>query len=144
MNKHQAGNQRAGILWRGLTAGEGLLFSASWSVGGSEDERVVMPPFDDFACEHDQNHDGKLSAAEIPSGPMRERFAQMDLDKDGVVMATEWQLMREMFAKTGNALLVSRPGGSGDITRTHVEWKVTRSFPYVASPLYSSRRRLHD
>ena len=43
--------------------------------------------------------------------------------------------MREMFAQTGNALLAIRPGGRGDITRSHVAWKVTRSLPYVASPL---------
>jgi len=122
------------------TAGDGLLFSASWNIGGDEDDRVVMPPFDEFAREHDQNHDGQLKADEIPAGPVRDRFPQMDLNKDGIVTAAEWQMMREMFVKTGNALLAIRPGGSGDITGTHVAWKVTRGLPYVASPLYHRGR----
>src|ERR1041384_1879178 len=49
-------------------------------------------------------------------------------------------MMREMFAKTGNALLAIRPGGHGDITASHVAWKVTRSLPYVASPLFHRGR----
>jgi outer membrane protein assembly factor BamB len=121
-------------------AGDGLLFSASWNLGGDEDDRVVMPPFDEFAREHDGNKDGQLKADEIPAGPVRERFPQMDLNKDGVVTPAEWQLMREMFVKAGNALLAIRPGGRGDITATHVAWKVTRGLPYVASPLYHRGR----
>ena len=120
--------------------GDGLLFSASWNIGGDEDDRVVMPPFEEFAREHDGNKDGNLKADEMPAGPVRERFPQMDLNKDGVVTAAEWQMMREMFAKTGNALLAIRPGGRGDITATHVAWKVTRGLPYVASPLYHRGR----
>jgi len=122
------------------TAGDGLLFSASWNIGGDEGDRVVMPPFEEFAREHDANKDGKLKTDEIPPGPVRERFPQMDLNKDGFVTGAEWQMMREMFAKTGNALLAIRPGGHGDITGTHVAWKVTRGLPYVASPLYHQGR----
>lgn len=117
------------------TAGSGLLFSASWNVGGDPGERIQMEPFETFAREHDQNKDGKLSVDEIPAGPIRERFSQMDLNKDGFTTAEEWQLMAEMFAKAGNALLAIRPDGRGDITRTHLAWKVTRSLPYVCSPV---------
>ena len=57
-------------------------------------------------------------------------------------MATreEWTEMAAMFAKAGNALLAIRPGGRGDITRTHLAWKQTRSLPYVSSPLYYQDR----
>ena len=70
----------------------------------------------------------------------RERFSQMDLNKDGFVTSTEWQLMAEMFAKAGNAVLAIRPGGKGDITSTHLAWKATRSLPYVSSPVYYQGR----
>jgi len=116
-------------------AGSGLLFSASWNIGGDPGERIQMEPFEAFAREHDQNKDGKLSVHEIPAGPIRERFSQMDLNKDGFTTAEEWQLMAEMFAKAGNALLAIRPGGRGDITRTHLAWKATRSLPYICSPV---------
>src|SRR5262249_20189108 len=122
------------------TAGDGLLFSASWNVGGDPDSRITMPPFDEFAREHDKNGDGKIAPDEIPAGPIRERFTQMDFNKDGLVTPVEWAAMREMFAKAGNALLALRPGGHGDITATHLAWKATRSLPYVSSPLYYQGR----
>jgi outer membrane protein assembly factor BamB len=78
--------------------------------------------------------------AEIPTGPVKERFSQMDFNKDGVVTPAEWEGMRELFAKAGNALLAIRPGGKGDLTTTHVAWKSTRSLPYVSSPLYYKGR----
>ena len=116
--------------------GDGLLFNASWNVGGDEGERISMPPFEEFAREHDTNKDAKLARDEIPAGPVRDRFSQMDLNKDGNVTPAEWQNMREMFASAENAVIAIRPGGTGDITRTHVAWKTTRSLPYVSSPLF--------
>jgi outer membrane protein assembly factor BamB len=122
------------------TAGDGLLFSASWNVGGDPSDRITMEPFADFAKANDKDKDGKLTQAEIPAGPIRERFSQMDLNKDGIVTPTEWQLMAEMFAKAGNAVLAIRSGGKGDITATHLAWKATRSLPYVCSPVYYQGR----
>ena len=121
-------------------AGGEMLFSASWNVGGDESDRITMPSFDEFAAEHDTNKDGVLSRDEIPAGPIRDRFSQIDLNKDGVATPEEWKNMAEMFAKAGNALLAIRPGGRGDITTTHVAWKSTRSLPYVSSPLFYEGR----
>ena len=121
-------------------AGDGLLFSVSWNVGGDADSRVTMPPFEEFAADQDKNKDGKITPDEIPAGPVRDRFSLMDLNKDGVVTPVEWEGMRDMFAKAGNALLAIRPGGKGDITATHLAWKSTRSLPYVSSPLYYQGR----
>ena len=121
-------------------AGDGLLFTASWNIGGDEGERISMPPFEEFARENDKNHDGKLTREEIPTGPVRERFTQMDLDKDGIVTPEEWENMRGMFARAGNALLAIRGGGHGEITKTHLAWKSTRSLPYVSSPLFYQGR----
>jgi len=119
---------------------DSMLFSASWNVGGDESDRISMEPFEQFADEHDKNKDNRLARDEIPVGPVKERFSQMDLNKDDIVTPAEWQNMREMFAKAGNAVLAIRPGGKGDITRTHVAWKSTRSLPYVSSPLYYDGR----
>ena len=116
--------------------GGGLLFSSSWNIGGDEGERITMPPFEEFAGEHDKNKDAKLTREEIPAGPVRDRFSQMDLNKDGIVTPAEWQNMREMFASAENAVIALRAGGKGDITKTHVAWKSTRSLPYVSSPLF--------
>ncbi len=116
-------------------AGEGLLFSASWNVGADPGDRITLEPYEDFARANDANHDGDFSRDEIPAGPLRERFSQMDINKDQRVTRQEWGIMREMFAKAGNAVLAIRPGGRSDITDTHLAWKSTRSLPYVCSPV---------
>jgi outer membrane protein assembly factor BamB len=121
-------------------AGGDLLFTASWNVGGDPDSRISMPPFEEMARDNDKNKDGQLTLQELPAGPVRDRFSQMDIDKDNVVTRAEWEMMRDMFAKAGNALLAIRPGGQGDVTATHLAWKSTRSLPYVSSPLFYQGR----
>jgi outer membrane protein assembly factor BamB len=116
-------------------AGEGLLFSASWNIGADPGDRITLEPYEDYARANDANHDGDFSRDEIPAGPLRERFSQMDINKDQRVTRQEWGIMREMFAKAGNAVLAIRAGGRSDITDTHLAWKSTRSLPYVCSPV---------
>jgi outer membrane protein assembly factor BamB len=122
------------------TASEDMLFSASWNIGGDEGARIEMEPFEEFARANDKNSDQKLARDEIPAGPVKDRFTQMDLNKDGIVTPAEWQNMRDMFAKAENAVLAIRPGGTGTINRTHLAWKSTRNLPYVSSPLYHNGR----
>ena len=55
------------------TAGDGLLFSASWNVGGDSEDRITMAPATEFFAEHDHDKDGKLTSDEIPPGPIRDR-----------------------------------------------------------------------
>ena len=43
--------------------------------------------------------------------------------------------MRDMFAEAENQLFAIKPGGRGEITDTHIAWKVTKHLPYVSSPL---------
>lgn len=117
-------------------AGDGLLFSASWNMGSDPGERITLEPWSEYSRLHDANEDRHLSRDEIPPGPIRDRFNQMDLDKDGRVTSVEWENMRDMFVKAGNAMLGIRPGGRGDISDTHLAWKSTRSLPYVCSPVY--------
>lgn len=122
------------------TASDDLLFSASWNTGGDPGDRISMTSFAEFAAIHDANKDNRLTREEIPSGPIRERFTQMDLDKDGFTTPEEWELMRQMFVKAENAVLAIQPGGKGDITHSHLLWKSKRSLPYVSSPLYYNGR----
>ena len=123
-------------------AGDGMLFSASWNIGGDEGERITMPRFAEVVAEYDKNKDGKFSLDELPKGPIRDRFSQIDVNKDQLVTAEEWNEMSDAFAKAENAVLGIRAGGRGDITKTHLAWKQTRSLPYVSSPIYY-QGRLH-
>jgi outer membrane protein assembly factor BamB len=116
-------------------AGEGMLLVSSWNVGGDAGDRVTMAPFDEFLAANDRNHDGVLTLDEFPPGPVRDRFSQIDVNKDGHVTREEYDHMRDMFSQAVNQLFAIRPGGHGDITDTHVLWQVSRHLPYVSSPL---------
>ena len=117
------------------TAGEGVLIVSSWNVGGDEGARVKVPPFEDFLAANDRDHDGLLARSEFPGGPLKDRFSQIDVDKDGRVTRAEYDHMREMFDQAENQLFAIKPGGQGDITATHVLWKTNKHLPYVSSPL---------
>lgn len=120
--------------------GDGMLFSASWNVGGDSDSRVTMDAFDDFMRSINKPTDALLTKDDVPPGPVRDRFSQMDLNKNGQVTREEWEGMRSMFARAGNSLLAIRPGGKDEISASHVAWKSTRSLPYVASPVFTGGR----
>lgn len=121
-------------------AGDGLLFSSSWNVGGDASDRVSMPSFSEAVGLYDRNHDGQFTLDELPPGPVRERFTQIDLNKDGIATAEEWNNMAEMFAKAENAVLAIRPGGTGEVTKSHLAWKQMKQLPYVSSPLFYDGR----
>ncbi len=114
--------------------GDCLIYS-SWNIGADPGSRVRMESAKEVFPSYDQNKDGKLSREEIPAGPVRERFSQMDLNLDGFVVPAEWDMMREMFEHTENALVAINAGGKGEVRDSHLRWKQTRSLPYVSSPL---------
>ncbi len=117
------------------TSGDGLLFVSSWNIGGDANDRLALPTFAAFAAENDKDKDGKLSRAEFPTGPLLDRFSQIDLNKDGFVTPEEWQVSEEIFTQAENGLFAVRPGGHGDISESHRAWKQTRGLPYIPSPL---------
>jgi len=121
-------------------AGDGLLFNASWNIGADPGDRLTLEPFEAYAREHDASKDERFQRDEIPAGPLRDRFSQMDINKDGNITRAEWDIMREMFDRAGNAVLALRAGGRGDITTSHLAWKATRSLPYVCSPVHVEGR----
>lgn len=121
-------------------AAGGLLLVSSWNVGGDEDDRVVMDPFEAFAAANDADKDGVLIRDEIPKGPLRDRYSQMDADKDERVTRAEYEQMRSMFAGAVNQIFAIKPGGTGDITDTHVVWQQNKHLPYVSSPVAANGR----
>lgn len=122
------------------TSGDGLLFTASWNLGGDSGSRVSMPAWAEFAPEGDKDHDGVLTKAEAPPGPIGERYSQMDFDKDGRVTPEEWDAFAAMFAQARNAVLAIRPEGTGILGNEQLAWTSTRSLPYVSSPLFHQGR----
>ncbi|HBJ82550.1 MAG TPA: pyrrolo-quinoline quinone [Verrucomicrobiales bacterium] len=121
-------------------AADGMLLVSSWNVGGDEGDRIEMEPFEAFAAANDANKDGLLTLEEFPNGPIKARYSQIDADKDGKVTKTEYEVIRGMFADAVNQLFAIKPGGSGDITDTHVIWQVNKHLPYVSSPIVANGR----
>lgn len=119
---------------------EDVLLVCGWNVGGDEDDRVEMEVHDTFLVAQDHDKNGLLTEAEFPEGPLRDRFTIIDADKDGRVTKDEYNVMRAMFAKAENQLCAIKPGGSGDITKTHVVWSQKKQLPYVFTPVVANGR----
>lgn len=117
------------------TAGEGHLIVSSWNIGGDDGARVTVPPVEEFLSANDRDHNGTLSKAEFPAGPLKDRYSQLDVDKDAKVTRAELEIARTMFADARNQLFALRPGGAGDITASHVAWTIDKHLPYISSPL---------
>ena len=115
---------------------DGVLYVAGWSAGGDPEDRIQVGPFAEAAAEYDANHDGALAEQELPDGPIRQRFLQVDRDKDGGISKEEYDYFRNLFDQSRNVVMAIRPGGSGDITDSHVRWESPRHVPFCASPLY--------
>jgi len=116
--------------------GDGMLFYAAWSPGGAD---APWPSWETFLERNDKNHDGEVTFDEFP--PDRRDFVRgLDRDHDGKITRKDWEMILARAAKARNLMLAIRPGGSGDITQTHVAWTTTKGLPYVPSPLYYQGR----
>jgi outer membrane protein assembly factor BamB len=119
---------------------DGVLLLTSWNVGGDEDDRVLMDPHDAFLAAQDADKDGLLTLEEFPKGKIKDRYSQIDANKDGKVTKEEYEVLRGMFADAVNQLFAIKPGGTGDITDTHVLWQQSKHLPYVSSPVVANGR----
>jgi outer membrane protein assembly factor BamB len=115
---------------------DGTLYAACWAPGGDETDRISTAPFADVVSEHDADKNGSLAISEVPPGPVKERFTQIDRDKDGQITRDEYESMRQVFEAARNVVLAIKPGGRGDITGTHVLWRYNKQIPYCPSPVY--------
>jgi outer membrane protein assembly factor BamB len=115
---------------------DNTLYIASWSPGADEGDRIAMEDWEKALAEFDQDRSGAIEKAEVPEGALKNRYNQIDRDKNGKVMRAEWDYMRAIFESARNSAIAIKPGGKGDITDTHVLWREDRNTPYVPSPLY--------
>ncbi len=121
-----------------LVGPDGILYVPAWAPGADDGDRIVTPPFAELAAAQDENADGTLAREEIPEGPLKHRFDQIDRDKSGQITAAEFESMRRVFDAAQNRLVAIKPGGAGDITKTHVLWSQSRNLPYCPSPVYAA------
>lgn len=111
----------------------------------SEDGRLIVactgggttrqPKFDEVIAKSDANGDMLLSQKELPGSPIKSFFGQFDRDANGQMDRQEYDSIRETFEIARGVALSIRPGGIGDITKSHVDWEHEKSIPRNSSPL---------
>jgi outer membrane protein assembly factor BamB len=104
-------------------------------------QHVATVPFADGLARYDKNGDGLIAKEEITGTDPIDRmlspsfgYDAFDLDRDGKLKASEWEIFRLMMASE-NGLLAIRLGGEGDMTDTAIRWRYQRPVPQVPSTL---------
>jgi len=104
-------------------------------------QHVATVPFADGLARYDKNGDGLIAKEEITGTDPMDRmlspssgYEAFDLDRDGKLKASEWEIFRLMMASE-NGLLAIRLGGEGDMTGTAIRWRYQRPVPQVPSTL---------
>lgn len=119
---------------------DGKLYVACWSPGGDENARIQVAPFADFKKENDKNDNGTIEEAEVSDATVKQRFSQIDRDKSQSITEVEWEGMRKIFDNSKNQIVAIKPGGTGDITKSHVLWSFNKQLPYCPTPLFHKGR----
>jgi len=111
------------------------LYLAGWAAGSDPDDLIKVPTFQEAAKKHDANKNGTIELSEMPAGPLKDRYPHFDRDRNDRVTKAEWEGMRQIFSTAKNRMIAIKPGGSGEITKTHVLWEQAKQLPYIPSPV---------
>ena len=130
-----------------------MVYVATWSPFGETDQVTTLPDFGTL-LKNDKDGNGTINRDEVPASlnvfsrpetpdvpgatySIRSAFARFDANKDGEIDTTEWEAGRQVVSKLRieHGLLAIKPGGSGDVSATHVLWKEKTSIPEVPTPL---------
>ena len=113
---------------------DGKLFFAGWSPGGSDEKEFQMPAFDTLLKDLDKDQDGALSRDEADK-MFAGFFDAQDADQNGQITRQEWDTVMKFVKEGKNVAFALKPGGSGDVTASHVLWQQTKGLPYVPSAI---------
>lgn len=141
---------------------------ASSAMGGIADEKPDLEPLWQAMLHFDSDRDGRIARAEmtehftfplrpevppshpgfgipLPSDPAKraERqqgiFNGIDKDRDG--FWTRAEFTANLGPRPFKPMLAAiRPGGSGNVTDTHIAWRLNRSVPEIPSPIIHQDR----
>jgi outer membrane protein assembly factor BamB len=114
---------------------DGTLFYAGWNSGGPDDKENQMPSFDQLLKEADSDKDGAISRAEADKTLLKDAFDVFDFNKDGKITRDEWDYFLKLLADGRSSAFALRPGGTGEVSGSHVIWKKTKGLPYIPSAI---------
>jgi outer membrane protein assembly factor BamB len=134
------------------------IFVATWSPFGEADQMEPLPTYEAL-LKNDKDGNGTINRDEVPASlnvfsrpetpdvpgatySVKAAFARFDANKDGELQKEEWEVGQKIVSnlKIEHGLLAVRPGGSGDVTATHIIWKEKTSIPEVPTPLAYQNR----
>ena len=120
---------------------DGTLYINGWGFPQNQPGRqVATVSFADGLKRYDTNGDGLVAQTEVSGTEPMDRmlgpdaFPAFDLDRDGKLTSSEWDVFRAMLASE-NGLLAIGLGGRGDMTDHAIRWKYQRPVPQVPSTL---------
>jgi outer membrane protein assembly factor BamB len=115
---------------------DGMLFFAGWSPGGPDDKANQLPSFDSLLKQADTDKDGALSKAEAQKLPfLKDDFDILDLNKDGKITRDEWDYLVKLITDGRSSAFALSPGGTGDISKSHIIWTKTKGLPYIPTAI---------
>lgn len=115
---------------------DGLIYAHWWESGGEAETTPETPTYAEMLAKHDADKDGRISKEEYARNDERLRrgFENIDLALDGFIDERDWENNRARRASR-NSLLAVRPGGRGDVTATHIQWRMQKFLPNCPTPL---------
>ena len=149
-------------------AGSGHLFASVAMQGGRGDVKLDPEPFWKALLPLDRNGDGMIGRDEmtadftmplrpelplghpgfglpLPADPAKRKekqekmFDMRDKNHDGLL--TREEFVTDMNVGHGEPFLMAiRPGGTGDVTATHVAWRISSGVPEIPCPIHHSGR----
>lgn len=117
---------------------DNTLYLGGWTSGADPGERFDVKPWAEMIAKNDANKNGVLEKEEFPEGPLRDRFAHFDANKDFKVTEAEYEAYRKIILTAVNRIVAIKPGGIGDVTNTHVLWEHTKDLPFVPCLLWAN------
>ena len=144
--------------------GQNHVFVSSAQLGGVADNQIDPKPFWEAMLQFDKNKDDKISRTEmvgdftyplrpelplghpgfgipIPDDPKRKEERINGIlrwvDKDGDQSWTKEEFINHMSFRRGRPILLAiKPGGKGNIEKSHVTWELNKSIPEIPSPIF--------
>ncbi|MCA9218405.1 MAG: PQQ-binding-like beta-propeller repeat protein, partial [Planctomycetales bacterium] len=148
--------------------GDGTVYASASMIGGVADDQPDPEPFWKAMLHFDANGDERLGRSEItehftipfrpdlpvghpgfgiplPSDPDRRKerqesmFDWTDKNKDG--FWTHDEFVKSMSFNRGKPNLIAvRPGGTGNVSDSHVPWALHKNIPEIPSPVFYDGR----
>jgi outer membrane protein assembly factor BamB len=117
---------------------EGMLFFGGFSNDTAESP---LPTWAEFHKRYDKNGDDIVAFAEIAEASI-DYWRGVDVNRDGKFSKEDWIIMdaEAKAVRSENVMLAVKPGGTGNITETHVAWRYRKALPYVPTPIFHEGR----